>query len=476
MKNRRLGFSSLLVVLALVAVACGDDDATTTTAAVTTTAATATTAVTTTLPPEPQVAYDLGVTPAPCGDAVNEGNGCIYLGVISDLTDGPFAALGVPLTQAQEDFWATVNAGGGIDGWDVVITPENTVDAHYDAAQTAEGAVTLSERVLGLAQSLGTPQTLAALPTYVEGDIVSAPATWFSGWAFASIEGAGEGAFSGDHGLIMESGAPYCFEAMNGMEALYDIRAEAGLEPFTWALVAFPGDYGGDYGAGAKIAAAGLGLGDPVAEILQIPLSFGGDVTATVAELLTAQPDVIVMVTGPNEMATVTGGLFQNGFQTFQILGAGPTWNVALKGSETLMPLLEAVYVGTSPWAGWDTDTAGHAAMRAAATAAGRGPSGSYVAGWTWQYPWLSLLTAAIAAGDLTRANVATLAAELDAIDYQGILPERSYVGTPNEHVERRTYLNKADAASSDGLTPLTDAFVGTIAADFDLAAPCFTG
>ena len=104
MKNRRLGFSSLLVVLALVAVACGDDDATTTTAAVTTTAATATTAVTTTLPPEPQVAYDLGVTPAPCADAVNEGNGCIYLGVISDLTDGPFAALGVPLTTVRDDF------------------------------------------------------------------------------------------------------------------------------------------------------------------------------------------------------------------------------------------------------------------------------------------------------------------------------------------------------------------------------------
>ena len=157
MKNRRLAFSSLLVVLALVAVACGDDDATTTTAAVTTTTATATTAVTTTLPPEIQVAYDLGVTPAPCADAVNEGNGCIYLGVISDLTDGPFAALGVPLTQAQEDFWATVNAGGGIEGWDVVITAENTVDAHYDAAQTAEGAVALSDRVLGLAQSLGTP-------------------------------------------------------------------------------------------------------------------------------------------------------------------------------------------------------------------------------------------------------------------------------------------------------------------------------
>jgi ABC-type branched-subunit amino acid transport system substrate-binding protein len=466
MKNRRLVYASLLVVLALVAAACGDDDATTTTLATTTTAAPATTAATTTLPPEPEVTFDVGVTAAPCADAVNEGNGCIYLGVISDLTTGPFAPLGVPLTQAQEDFWATVNAAGGIDGWDVVITAENTIDAHYDGAETAEGAVALSDRVLGLAQSLGTPQTLAALTTFVEGDIVVAPATWFSGWAFTSV----------DQGLIMESGAPYCLEAMNGMEALYGLREDAGLTPFTWALVAFPGDYGGDYGAGAKIAAAQLGLGDPVAEILQIPVSFGGSVAETVATLAGAQPDVIVMVTGPTEMAQIAGGLFGAGFQTFQILGAGPTWNVALKANTDLMPLLEAAYIGTTPWAGWDTDTDGHAAMRAAAEATGQGPSGSYVAGWTWQYPWLSLLTEAIASGDLTRANVAALAAELDAIDYHGILPTRSYVGDANDHVERTTYLNKADAASSDGLTPLTDAFVGEIASGFDLAAPCFTG
>jgi ABC-type branched-subunit amino acid transport system substrate-binding protein len=407
--------------------------------------------VTTTLPPEPQVAYGLGVTPAPCADAVNEGNGCIYLGVISDLTDGPFAALGVPLTQAQEDFWATVNGTGGIEGWDVVITAENTVDAHYDAAQTAEGAVTLSERVLGLAQSLGTPQTLGALPTLVEGDIVAAPATWFSGWAFTDV----------DQGLIMESGAPYCLEAMNGMEALFGLRGA-----FTWALVAFPGDYGGDYGAGAKIAAAALGLGDPVAEILQIPVSFGGDVAATVAELLTAQPDVIVMVTGPTEMAQIAGGLFQNGFQTFQILGAGPTWNVALKGNADLMPSEAGAERGWSDGRQPVTPPCAAARWRA-------GPQPYIVA--DLQYHG-SVLTEAIAAGDLTRANVAALAAELDAIDYQGILPVRSYVGDPNDHIERTTVLHKADAASSDGLLPLTDAFVGEIAAGFDLAAPCSPG
>ena len=36
-----------------------------------------------------------GITEEACPDAVNEDNGCIYLGAISDLTKGPFAPLAV---------------------------------------------------------------------------------------------------------------------------------------------------------------------------------------------------------------------------------------------------------------------------------------------------------------------------------------------------------------------------------------------
>ena len=42
-----------------------------------------------------------GITEEACPDAVNEDNGCIYLGVISDLTKGPFAPLAVPITDAD---------------------------------------------------------------------------------------------------------------------------------------------------------------------------------------------------------------------------------------------------------------------------------------------------------------------------------------------------------------------------------------
>ena len=51
------------------------------------------------------IATGAGITAEPCPDAVNADNGCIYLGVLSDLTEGPFAALAVPITDAQRAFW-----------------------------------------------------------------------------------------------------------------------------------------------------------------------------------------------------------------------------------------------------------------------------------------------------------------------------------------------------------------------------------
>jgi len=393
---------------------------------------------------------------------VNDGNGCIYLGVISDLTDGPFAALAVPLTSAQEDFWAGVNAGGGLDGWDVIISADNTFDSHYSGDLTVQGYESMRDRVALMAQTLGTPQLQAALPRMVEDDVVTAPATWWSGWAFAGI----------DSGHVLESGAPYCLEAMNGMSFAVD---QMGNE-FSWALVAFPGDYGGDYASGALIAAAQLGLPDPVANILQIPMSAGGDAAGTIAELAAAAPNLIVIVSGPTEMATIVGGLFQAGLTEFRVIGAGPTWNVALLGNEALLPLLQAVFWNTSSIGGWATETDGHAAMRAAAETNGRDPSGAYIMGWVWQYPIQTLLRQVIATGDLTRANIAAIARTLADVDYQGILPTRTYQGAATDHIERSTVISSVDPTSPDGLSGLTDSFVGQVAADFDLAAPCFVG
>ena len=62
---------------------------------------------------EAGVKTDIGVTTEPCPGG-NAERDCIYLGVLSDLTEGPFRALAVPITEGQKAFWKRVNDQGGI--------------------------------------------------------------------------------------------------------------------------------------------------------------------------------------------------------------------------------------------------------------------------------------------------------------------------------------------------------------------------
>jgi hypothetical protein len=244
-------------------------------------------------------------------------------------------------------------------------------------------------------------------------------------------------------------------------------------EDYTWAIVRFGGDYGGDYGNGAIIAAALMGLGEPLFDHLQTSYAAGGAPDEAVGLILTHRPDLIVFVTGPREMAEITGASFTGGHEAFQVLGASPTWNVGLLAIPELVPLLEAVYNATIPWSVWTTDTPGHAAMRAAAEANSTTPNGGYTAGWVWSYPVKALLEAAIASGDLTRANVLAVAGTLEGVDYEGMLPTRSYTGAVNDQIVRSSLLARVDAEAPDGLMVAADTFTSPLADGFDLAAPC---
>jgi hypothetical protein len=112
--------------------------------------------------------------------------------------------------------------------------------------------------------------------------------------------------------------------------------------------------------------------------------------------------------------------------------------------------------------------------MRAAADANGRGPNPGYGAGWVWSYPVKELLEQAIATNDLTRTNLRGLAGDLDGIDYEGILPEGSYSGDPNDFAVRSTWLVGVDPEAGGGVTAKTDAFITPLAAAYPFDGPCY--
>ncbi|HEY8471802.1 MAG TPA: ABC transporter substrate-binding protein [Natronosporangium sp.] len=389
------------------------------------------------------VATDFGVTEEPCPAAVNPDNGCIYLGILTDLT-GPFAGFGTPLTTAQEAFWQRVNEAGGIqaDGVDQAYDVDVSTyqeDTGYDATEHARLYEEMKPNILALAQTLGTPTTQAILPDLEASDIVAAPAGYTSLFNFEEV--------------ILESSANYCVETMNSVDyavETYDIQSVMA--------VYFEGDYGGDAAAGAQIAAEAHGL-----EFEAVPTPVGAEQQAeAVGRILASQPDLVIVTTGPTEAAAIIGGAASQGF-TGRFIGTNPTFNPALLDSPAAEAIL-GLYQAGGTFPNWSEDTPAHQAMRDA-IGTPDDLSDGYTAGWMWQYPLKAALEAALAAGDLTRSGVRTTATSLTSVDYEGMLPEGAgnYAGGPEAQV-RASLIANPDPSAPTGLTTEREFFVGPTA------------
>jgi ABC-type branched-subunit amino acid transport system substrate-binding protein len=425
--------AGLLLVLALGLPACGAEEEAT---------------------GEGGVKSDVGVTSEPCPGSPNKDRGCIYLGTLSDLTEGPFAPLAVPITDAQKAFWKRVNESGGIGGEYDVDVEKYTRDNKYNPEEHVAKLREIEPNVLALAQSLGTPPTLAGLEIQKQEEIVAAPASWWSGWSFD------------DEGLILESGQNYCTESMNGL----DWAAEEFGKPAKVLAVGYPGDYGGDSAAGVKVWAEANGASAETVETA--PNATAGNQDAVVGAIADAGPDVVVLATGPAEMAEIVGKSVAGGFKG-RFIGSVPTWNPAVLESEAA-PAIEASYHYVAPWAPYGADTPAHKAM--AQATGGKPPANDgYTFGWIWSYPMKALLEQALENGDLTRAGVRN-AVEQVTVDYEGALPEQRYGGEPNESVVRDAIIAKPDPKAPLGASVLKDFFVGPTAEGHDFTESCSAG
>lgn len=391
-----------------------------------------------------------GITDEACPNAVNDDNGCIYLGVISDLTRGPFAPLAVPITDAQKAFWDRVNEDGGVGGYDINVE-ENVADAEYNPEIHNRRYQEMREDVLALGQTLGSSQTLAILDDMKDDNVIGVPASWNSAWEFED--------------QILESGANYCFEAMNGVDWAVENRDVNDKV----AAVGYDNDYGGDAAAGVEAAAEANDL-----EFVQISAPPGQDQQAeTVASILREEPDLVVISTGPAEMATIVGGTAAQGFEG-QFVGSSPTWNPALLQSAAA-PALEALYAQAGPWGPFGTDTPGHEAMRDAIGDVT--PNDGYTAGWVWSYPLLAALQQAADDGGITRESLVEAASNLESVDYEGMLPDEAgqTSGDPSDSAYRASVISTVDTDAPSGVSIEQDLTAGPTAEGFDFSEPCFS-
>jgi ABC-type branched-subunit amino acid transport system substrate-binding protein len=467
MTERRTGFRLLilLVALALVAAGCRGDDGGDTAApgdgGTATEDGTGTEGEGTEEPATPDedvegeeidgIQTDVGVTSEPCPNAVNEGNGCIYLGSISDLTVGPFAALAVPITDAQEAYWQRVNEEGGIGGFDIDVTTwvrdnQYLPDVHNQVWQE------MRNDVLALAQTLGSPTTAAILSDLESRGVVAVPANWTSANLSSDV--------------IIESGNVYCVEAANGVDWAFENRGEFAKI----MAIHYPGDYGDDAAAGVRLAAEANG-----AEFISVETGTGpenqGEAISRIAQ---ESPDLVYISTGPREMGAIIGNAAAGGFQG-QFLGSGPTWNPGLLAPDSpVREAVQALLIHNGPWGSFDSDTPGHQAMRDALGDVQA--NDGYTSGWAWQYPLEAAIRAAVDNGDLTRAGLLEAATSLTTVDYEGMLPEEAgnFSGEASETAARGTFISEPSEEGAAGLSTLAEFYTGSTVETIDFTRPCF--
>jgi ABC-type branched-subunit amino acid transport system substrate-binding protein len=392
---------------------------------------------------------DFGVTNEPCPKAVDTSKGCIYLGTISDLTEGPFKVLGVPITDAQRAFWQRVNGQGGIGGYEIDVT-KYVRDNKYNPQIHNQVYQEIKPNILALAQTLGSPQTAGILPDLKASNIVAVPASWTSLWAFEDV--------------VVESGAPYCMEAMNSVDYAADKLGAKSI-----MAVHLAGDYGDDAAAGARVAAEKRGL-----TFTDVKTATGQDNQAgAIDAIVSGNPDVVILTNGPTDAAVIIGQASARGFKG-KFIGTNPTWNPGLLKGPAAAAILSQ-YLRSSPLQPYGASTPGHEAMRAALGNVPQ-PSEGHVAGWVFSYPLKAALQKAAENKDLTRAGLLAAVNSLTSVDYEGMLPAGAgdYGGTPNERVFRQSEIHKPDEAAPSGVSELEPFFTGPTAKDFKLEKPCY--
>jgi ABC-type branched-subunit amino acid transport system substrate-binding protein len=362
----------------------------------------------------------------------------IRVGAIADLS-GIFSGLVVQIVDAQTVYWDMVNAGGGIGGRQVeFVVLDNAYDVPTHLERYEAMRDTGAEGVVMLSQSTGSPHTAAIAEMAVEDNLAVIPLSWYSGWSDPEF---------GKN--IFESYSNYCYESMNGVEFLNRyMQEEKGIANPTLAIVTFPGEYGGDGAAGARLAAEALGV-KVVADLggTVIP---GADNTPTIAQLVEADADMVWTTLSPGTLTEAMLGASAQGYEPMWS-GNVPSFSYLLLGGD-LGPLLDTNYIINTYIVTWNTPgVPGLETLKTEMTAAMPDAlvSDAYVIGWTEAMAAHQALEQAAANGDLTRAGVVRAFNEI-TVDYDGLAPNQSWGGDPNASIVRETYTYDAVLADYD--------------------------
>lgn len=342
----------------------------------------------------------------------------IKLGEITPLT-GSASAIGKPLTRGHEVYFQYVNEVlGGVgqklpkeERFKVELI---TLDSQYLPNIQVQQYNALKDKVLMIAQSLGTAHTNAILAQINEDKILTAAATLASDWPKQKY--------------IVATGAPYPAQFINAAQYLKD----KGITPKA-GIIYQDDDYGADGVKGLEFAAKQFGFQIVArASYKSGDTSFGAQVTA----MRTAGADHVFLATLPSATGPIIGTAATLSYAA-QFIGLSPSWIGALTGTAAqpspILPYLQRyMWVVTDAQCAWGDTKAGCEGMKElienhAKFGKDQPPDYYFIFGYTQARVVHQILEKAVEQGDLTRAGVVKAFESLKNVNMGGLLNQVSY-------------------------------------------------
>ena len=342
----------------------------------------------------------------------------IKLGEITPLT-GPVAVIGKPLTRGHEVYFQYVNEVlGGVgqklpkeERFKVELI---TLDSQYRPDIQVQQYNALKDKVLMIAQSLGTAHTNAILAQINEDKILTAAATLASDWPRQKY--------------VVATGAPYPAQFINAAQYLKD----KGVTPKA-GIIYQDDDYGADGVKGLEFAAKQFGFQIVARASYKVTdTSYAAPVTA----MKTGGADHVFLASTPSATGTIIGTAATLGY-TAQFIGLSPAWIGALVGTtekpSPILPYLQRyMWVVTDAQCAWGETKAGCEGMKElidnhAKFGKDQPPDYYFIFGYTQARVVHQILEKAVEMGDLTRAGVVKAFESLKTVNMGGLLNPISY-------------------------------------------------
>lgn len=392
-------------------------------------------------------ASDSGSAEAPAelvtGPGVDAEAQTISLGEITALS-GPLAVIGQPISDGKSVYFQSLNERGGIDGWTVDLTVE---DSQFSPQTTAQIYDELRNDVAMISQVFGTANTAAIVDNAATDEML----------LFATSQGSQ--LLCSDNVRII--GTPFRFKVQNILSYAHDELDVAEGSPV--AIFHQEDEAGQDQIAGYERALEEFGWEDVARPTFA---NTDNDFTAQVQQLIDSGAELVHF--------TGSVAIFGPVLAKAQELGYDPIWTIDIQGFDPSLltraqlpaEYFDDVYI-TEQLAGWGEDVPGMEQMLADVEryAPEQAPNQYFTYSYVQGIVVEAVLRAALEAGDLSRAGLLAAASDLSAVDSGGLSPELSFGDTPDTRVaSRASGVFQVDPDAPASITRIADNAVSELA------------